>query len=172
MNKELIEQLRTHNDDRLYFEADVLMSEAADLIESLEQNARDADRMYKELEGELAEQQKRIEELEADTKEVNAARIYLREQERLLRQLAAAGADNKRLRDALEAMVMYAKAEGKGLRIADEALAQPTDDSALRELLKAERERCAKVADEWQTAIHDPRYQCDCAKAILAMEDQ
>ena len=55
---------------------------------------------------------------------------------------------------------------------AREALNQPTDDSALRELLKAERERCAKVADEWQTAIHDPRYQCDCAKAILAMEDQ
>ena len=35
MSKELIEQLRTHNDDRLYFEADVLMSEAADLIERL-----------------------------------------------------------------------------------------------------------------------------------------
>ena len=32
----------------------------------------------------------RIEQLEADTQEVKAARIYLREQERLLRQLAAA----------------------------------------------------------------------------------
>jgi hypothetical protein len=29
-----------------------------------------------------------------------------------------------------------------------------------------EREACAKVADEWQTEILDPRYQCDCATAI------
>ena len=32
----------------------------------------------------------------------------------------------------------------------------------------AEREACAKVADEWQTAIHDPRYECDCSEAIRA----
>jgi hypothetical protein len=31
-----------------------------------------------------------------------------------------------------------------------------------------EREACAKVADEWQNAIHDPRYECDCATAIRA----
>ena len=31
-----------------------------------------------------------------------------------------------------------------------------------------EREACAQVADEWQTAIHDPRYECDCATAIRA----
>jgi hypothetical protein len=30
----------------------------------------------------------------------------------------------------------------------------------------AEREACAKVADEWQTEVNDPRYQCDCAAAI------
>jgi acyl-CoA reductase-like NAD-dependent aldehyde dehydrogenase len=29
-----------------------------------------------------------------------------------------------------------------------------------------EREECAKVADAWQSAIHDPRYECDCADAI------
>ena len=34
--------------------------------------------------------------------------------------------------------------------------------------VEAEREACAKVADEWQTAIHDPRYECDCATAIRA----
>ena len=49
----------------------------------------------------IEQQQKRIAELEADTKEVNAARIYLREQERLLRQLAAAQAQ----RDELLAVV-------------------------------------------------------------------
>ena len=47
MSKELIERLRTHSDDRLYFEADVLMAEAADALEA---------------------QQKRIEELEAELK--------------------------------------------------------------------------------------------------------
>lgn len=31
-----------------------------------------------------------------------------------------------------------------------------------------EREACAKVAEDWQTAIHDPRYECDCATAIRA----
>jgi len=31
-----------------------------------------------------------------------------------------------------------------------------------------EREECAKVANEWQTEILDPRYQCDCATAIRA----
>jgi hypothetical protein len=31
-----------------------------------------------------------------------------------------------------------------------------------------EREACAKVADEWQTEVDDPRYQCDCAAAIRA----
>ena len=34
-----------------------------------------------------------------------------------------------------------------------------------------EREACAQVADEWQTAIHDPRYECDCATAIRARGD-
>ena len=30
----------------------------------------------------------------------------------------------------------------------------------------AEREACAKVAEEWQLGIDDPKYQTDCAFAI------
>jgi hypothetical protein len=30
----------------------------------------------------------------------------------------------------------------------------------------AEREACAKVAEEWQLGIDDPKYQTDCATAI------
>lgn len=30
----------------------------------------------------------------------------------------------------------------------------------------AEREACAKVAEEWQTEVDDPRYQKSCADAI------
>jgi hypothetical protein len=29
-----------------------------------------------------------------------------------------------------------------------------------------EREACAKVANEWQTDVLNPRYHCDCATAI------
>ena len=41
-------------------------------------------------------------------------------------------------------------------------------DEAVQRAVAAEREACAKVADEWQTEIDDPRYQCDCAEAIRA----
>lgn len=27
-------------------------------------------------------------------------------------------------------------------------------------------EEAAEEADRWQTALHDPRYECDCATAI------
>ena len=70
MSKELIDRIRelqakdwaSPNE----VEAAALIEQQQSWIESLEQNARDADRMYKELETELAEQQKRIDELEAD----------------------------------------------------------------------------------------------------------
>jgi hypothetical protein len=41
-----------------------------------------------------------------------------------------------------------------------------------KRLMEREREACAKVADEWQTEIDDPRYQCDCAEAIRARGEQ
>ena len=37
---------------------------------------------------------------------------------------------------------------------------------AVREAVEAEREACAKVAEEWQLGIDDPKYQTDCAFAI------
>ena len=33
-------------------------------------------------------------------------------------------------------------------------------------------EEAAEEADRWQTALHDPRYECDCATAIRAMKEQ
>ena len=145
-------------------------------IDSLEQHAKDADRMYKELETELAEQQMRIAELEAEIERKISAGNYV------IEQLTTTQAQIKVLRDALENCRLFAarrRAEEWAthiLRLCESggSVANPLrqDDSALHERLKAERERCAKVADEWQTAIHDPRYQCDCATAIRAMEDQ
>ena len=35
-------------------------------------------------------------------------------------------------------------------------------------VIAAEREACAKVADEWQLGVDDPRYQKSCADAIRA----
>jgi hypothetical protein len=37
---------------------------------------------------------------------------------------------------------------------------------AIRKAVEAEREACAKVAEEWQLGIDDPKYQTDCAFAI------
>ena len=155
--------------------AQLVTAEQQSWIASLEQNARDADRMYKELETELAEQQKRIEFFEA-LLAGDAALIT-----GLKNDLAASQAHIKALRDALENCRLFAarrRAEEWATHIlrfceSGGSVANPLrqDDSALHERLKAERERCAKVADEWQTAIHDPRYQCDCATAIRAMEE-
>ena len=38
----------------------------------------------------------------------------------------------------------------------------------VRRAVEAEREACAKVAEEWQTEVDDPRYQKSCADAIRA----
>ena len=32
-------------------------------------------------------------------------------------------------------------------------------------------EEAAEEADRWQTALHDPRYECDCATAIRALKE-
>ena len=37
---------------------------------------------------------------------------------------------------------------------------------AIRKAVLEEREACAKVAEEWQLGIDDPKYQTDCAFAI------
>ncbi len=37
---------------------------------------------------------------------------------------------------------------------------------AIRAAVLEEREACAKVAEEWQLGIDDPKYQTDCAFAI------
>jgi hypothetical protein len=38
----------------------------------------------------------------------------------------------------------------------------------IKEAVDAEREACAKVAEEWQLGIDNPKYQTDCATAIRA----
>lgn len=148
MSKKLIARLRDDCDDGA-------RDEAADLIE---------------------QQQKRINELEADTQEVNAARIYLREQERLLRQLAAAQAQLVKLREALEEIPLgYAlDKDFECVKKARALLNQTDDTTALREMLKAERERCAKRCEEIDVAAFgsDRPAPNDCAAAIRAMEDK
>jgi len=55
----------------------------------------------------------------------------------------------------------------------DGVVFMPEDLERFAALVAAhEREACAKVADEWQTEIDDPRYQCDCAEAIRARGEQ
>lgn len=63
-------------------------------------------------------------------------------------QLAAIQAVNQQYREVLAAMVSYAREEGKGLYIADEALALPQDTSALSAMITKAcdvmRDRCAQ----------------------------
>ena len=74
-----------------------------------------------------------------------------------------------KLREALEDFKIYAQDTGQPLyiyrRITD-ALSTPHDDSALRERLKAERERCAKVIEKQDV---DPSFKHRMADAIRAM---
>ena len=77
-----------------------------------------------------------------------------------------------------ERLLCYAddwRTENTALREQLAALSQPADTSALDEVRKQERERCAKVCeDEANSGDNDP-YCCDpallgCAAAIRAME--
>jgi hypothetical protein len=43
---------------------------------------------------------------------------------------------------------------------------------ALQRLVEDEREKCAKVADAWQTEVLNPLYHCDCATAIRRRGEQ
>jgi hypothetical protein len=43
---------------------------------------------------------------------------------------------------------------------------------AIDKAVEAEREACAKVANEWQTDVLNPLYQCDCATAIRRRGEQ
>lgn len=36
----------------------------------------------------------------------------------------------------------------------------------------SERERCAKVMEEWEDPMHDYKYECDAATAIRNMGDE
>ena len=76
-------------------------------------------------------------------------------------QLAAAQAQIKVLREALNA-AKHPIEPILTLELIEEALAQPTDDSALREMLAAEREKAAKVCETQTDAL-------SCADAIRAM---
>ena len=61
--------------------------------------------------------------------------------------LAAAEADNKQLRKALNEILTTDWVSDRVRRTAKAAIAQPRDDSALREMIAGVYEECAKVAD-------------------------
>ena len=93
----------------------------------------------------------------------------------LEQQLAASQAREKVLRDAIEFFIDTAICQAD-INVATEALAQPTDDTALKAALAAERERCAKVCEDNLSGllIADNRYNQwvnSCAEAIRALGD-
>ena len=151
MSKELIERLYDEaqdNTESLEWKAADALEAQQSWIDSLEQNAKDADRLYAELKTELAAAQAQI---------------------RVLRESLDDFAHNWDCDDDAHKYGTPCRACA-----AEEALAQPTDDSALRELLKAERERCAKVCEKKYPHYDGSEHPCfedaeECAAAIRAM---
>ena len=103
--------------------------------------------------------------------------------EELRGQLAAAQAENVKLREVLKSYDGSHRLDQWDENIMPsrewaakrkEVLAFPTDTSALRERLKQERERCAKVCEEIDVAAFggDRPAPNDCADSIRAMEDK
>ena len=109
-------------------------------IASLEQNARDADRMYKELEVELGAAQAQIAELKDFAIWMTGCSYDFTQHSYFIEQR-------------------------------DKLLKTQSDDSALREMLAKERERCAKRCEEIDVAAFgsDRPAPNDCADAIRAM---
>ena len=121
----------------------------------------------------MAAAQKRIEELESEIDRKMSAASYV------IEQLAASQAQISELKD----FAIWLTGCGYDftqhpyfIEQRDRPLKKPHDDSALRELLKAERERCAKVIERLISGdgicADDGVWIHDCAEAIRAMEDQ
>ena len=186
MSKELIERLYDEAQDN----TESLEWKAADLLEAQQKRIEELTAERNEFAGYAkdgtviaAQQQNRIQHLEFALADTEALELGTAE------KLAASQAQIKVLRDALkqcrEAFEFTRQYVGYETLPAIEgwswfdadtkakaALAQPTDDSALRELLKAERERCAKVCMKQCSVIEEPHEFERCAEAIRAMEDQ
>lgn len=105
----------------------------------------------------------------------------------LKEQLTASQAREAKLREALEEanalninwsseaepeVLAYYSEYRKVIAMGKEALAIPTDDAALKERLKEERERCAKVCEELcgpvKSVVLEAAYE-ECATAIRSM---
>ena len=87
--------------------------------------------------------------------------------------LAASQAREKVLRDALEHMCMTFTATSKydGMLVS-RALDQPTDDTALKAALAAERERCAKVCDSvWNGDADTYDYSVACNECAITIRE-
>ena len=82
--------------------------------------------------------------------------------------LAASQTENKVLRDALEFFIDTAICQAD-INVATEALAQPTDDRALKDALAADRERCAQAVI--RTSVDDYGSLSYCASVIRALGD-
>lgn len=107
--------------------------------------------LTKAQEGQLASLHLRLYELKGADKSIDserAANATLTEELTATRTaLAAAEADNERLRKALNKILTTDWVSDRVRRTAKAAIAQPRDDSALREMIAGVYEECAKVCD-------------------------
>lgn len=105
-----------------------------------------------------------LAEAYADADEVLRPRVADLEQ-----QLAAAQANNKVLRDALE----WVQNRSANNHIVDEALSVLFDDNALKAALEAERKRCiAAIIVKHANGSYKYSHREECVEAIFALGDQ
>jgi len=124
---------------------------------------------------EITALRERIVTLESDnaalTKERDCA--YQGSEAQTQEQLAAAQATIAKLRGVFTDLQEYFELGTVGSEIVTNALAIPSDTTALQERLAAERERCAKVCDDYGADVsRHPMITngaWECAKAIRSM---
>lgn len=143
-----------------------------DIVKRLRGPTQEFRGLHEEAADEIDRLKDLLAEAYADADDVLRPRVADIEQ-----QLAESQAREKVLLDALGYIAEWNRAFRQTPKeIADNALAQPSDDTALKAALAAERERCALVCDglhdQWKWGNNEPESgPNDCAKAIRALGD-
>lgn len=97
------------------------------------------------------------------------------EADKLRTALAAAEADNERLRDDFKCAANYVDFLGGDSKNYRQSIAQPSGDSALREMIAGAYEECAKVCDGHAVVATNndgAEWSLSCSEAIRALAEK
>lgn len=172
-----------HDDLSIGDEAADTIEQQQKRIEELERSLKSEERLsfrhqLEESQAREALQQKRIDDLNS------LCAFNERTMDEMLVRLAAAQAQLVKMRDCVQHIVDEVPMTSSQYELCRQALALPSDTTALREMLKQEQERCAKVVEAQRNVTYlsskNPTLSIDtanimankCAAAIRSMEDK